>query len=281
MAPVKFDDIPKVSKSILDDDYQVSGYQFNAKQKTSFDDAVSTLTVDVLPGEKMMTPAKISFKFPKPLGIMGSPIDKLEMDKSGKFKLEVSMDKKMHKVDDLLLDAKTDMVNLAKATTGLTYTAIKDTSIKFETKPAKPMDFTFEATRSIGNAVVGMKCAGLAPPDLGVRILSGPYFASLLAKENLSVFTANLFYKVDDNLKVACTYQQGGKNTGVCSAGLAYQLAKSTSFKAKITQDTKKDLKGLVLSTSVKHQVVKGMTLISGCKYADGKPSYGLKLSIE
>mmetsp|Transcript_18041 Transcript_18041/g.32184 ORF Transcript_18041/g.32184 Transcript_18041/m.32184 type:complete len:275 (+) Transcript_18041:72-896(+) len=274
MPPVKFDDIPKVSKSILDDDYQVSGYQLVGKQKTNFDGAVSTLTVDVLPGQPVVTPAKVSLKFPKPLGIVGFPIDKLEMDKSGKFKLEVSMSKDMHQVPDLVIDAKCDPFNLAKATKGLTYSGIKDTLIKVETKPMSPMDFTFEATKTMGLATVGMKCAGVGTPDLGIRMASGPYFASLVAKEKLKTFTTNVFYKVSDDLKLAATYTQGGKASGSYTAGLAYSLAKGTSVKAKIAQD-------MAVCASVKHELAKGMTAIAGCKYAGGKTTYGLKLSLD
>lgn len=273
---MKFDDIPKVSKSILDDDYQLSGHQFVAKQKTNFDGAVSTLTVDVLSGQPVLTPAKVSFKFPTPLGIKGFPIDKLEMDKAGKLKLEVSMSEAMHSVPGLVVDGKTDMVNLAKATKGITYTGIKDTRIAVETKPMSPMDFTCDITKAMGSATVGMKFAGIAglsSPDLGCRVVSGPYFASLLAKDKFKVYTANLAYTVSKELKVACTYVQGGKSSGSYSAGLAYALAAGTSIKAKIAQD-------MTVSTSVKHELAKGMTLIAGAKY--GKDvTYGVKLSLD
>ena len=34
MGPVKFDDIDKTAKEVLNDDYQTSGYQFKAKMKS-------------------------------------------------------------------------------------------------------------------------------------------------------------------------------------------------------------------------------------------------------
>mmetsp|Transcript_79946 Transcript_79946/g.146197 ORF Transcript_79946/g.146197 Transcript_79946/m.146197 type:complete len:273 (-) Transcript_79946:116-934(-) len=272
MPPIKFDDIPKVSKSVLDDDYQVSGHQLVGKNKTNLGGAVLTTTIDI-GKDAVKTPAKLGWKFPKPFGVAGVSVDKLEMDKSGKYKLEVSCSKDFHKVPDLAMDFKTDMVNLAKATKSVTYTGVKDMRVSFETKPASPMDFTYDVTKAMGLATVGLKGSGMKFPDLGIRILSGPYFCSLLAKEKGKAITANLFYKVSDDLKVACTYQQGGKTSGNYSAGIAYALSKTMSMKAKMAQD-------MSVCASVKYELAKGLTVLAGCKYAKDL-SYGVKVSID
>merc|ERR1711972_457235 len=91
MAPVKFDDIPKVANEVLNDDYQVSGYVFKAKQKTSWGGSVLSTQVDLFQ-EKCATPAKLAWKLPAPFGRTAFCVDKFEMDKGGKFKLEASSD---------------------------------------------------------------------------------------------------------------------------------------------------------------------------------------------
>eukprot|EP00747_Dinoflagellata_sp_TGD_P165485 gnl/TRDRNA2_/TRDRNA2_186804_c0_seq1.p1 gnl/TRDRNA2_/TRDRNA2_186804_c0~~gnl/TRDRNA2_/TRDRNA2_186804_c0_seq1.p1 ORF type:complete len:281 (-),score=83.11 gnl/TRDRNA2_/TRDRNA2_186804_c0_seq1:193-1035(-) len=278
-APVKFDDIPKVANDVLNDDYQTAGFQLKAKQKTNWDGAVATTTVDLETLSKGSTnSSKLSWKFPKPFGLAGLSIDKLEMDKAGKFKLECVADKGLHKVADLKLEVKSDLVDPAKAVTGITFTGLKDQMVKFETKPMKPDDFTAEATRKIGLFTVGLKfgAANLTKPDLGVRCLSGPYFASLLVKEKFSVFSLNAFYKVNADAKVACAYEQGGKKSGNFSVGLAYALKPGTTLKAKLQQDQS-------VSASVKHDLAKGLTITKGVKYdtKSGSYTYGLQVSVE
>merc|ERR1719188_2503504 len=132
-----------------------------------------------------MTPAKLSWKLPSPFGISSVCVDKLEMDKAGKFKLEASSDKVY---PGLKVECKSDLMDVAKVTAGCTYTGIKDTLVKFETKATKPDDFTAEVTHALGMATCGVKFgkANVARPDLGVRLQSGAYFCSLMAKDKLS-----------------------------------------------------------------------------------------------
>jgi len=66
MAPVKFDDIPKVANEVLNDDYQVSGYVFKAKQKTSWGGAVLSTQVDLFQDKSVATPAKLAWKLLHP-----------------------------------------------------------------------------------------------------------------------------------------------------------------------------------------------------------------------
>jgi len=278
MAPVKFDDLAKAANEVLNDDYQTGGFQLKAKQKTSFDGATATTAVDLFGPDAVQTPAKLTWKFPKPFGIMGVVVDKLEMDKAGKFKFEASADKELHAVSDLKLEAKSDLVDTKKITSGFTYTGIKGLQIKCETKPLSPKDFVLEATKSIENATFGFKCglASLTKPDLGVRFESGPFFGALLAKEKLSVFTAHACLKARDDLKVACCYEHGGKKSGNFGIGLAYNVVKGTTVKAKVVQDGS-------ISTGLKHDITKGFTVLAGVKYEpkNGKHSLGLQLSIE
>merc|ERR1719223_2286846 len=109
MAPVSFSDLAKTAKDVLDNDFQTAGYQFKSKQKTSWNGAVVTTAVDLFGKDDVKTPGKLTWKIPNPVGIMGFSIDKFEMDKAGKFKFEAGIDNKMHKVDGLKLDLKSDL----------------------------------------------------------------------------------------------------------------------------------------------------------------------------
>jgi len=276
MAPVKFDDIAKTATEVLKDDYQTSGYQFNAKQKTSWDGAVISTAVDLFPGKDgCMTPAKLTWKFPTPLGISAFAIDKLEMDKSGGMKLEMSSDKAYK---GLKLECKSDLKSTAKIVGGCTYTGIADLLLKLETKATKPQDFVVDISKTQGPATVAVKLtpANMTSPDVGVRVLSGPLFASIVAKEAFSAIGASCHYKATSELRCAATYAYGGKENGSCSVGVAYEPKKGTVLKAKVQQDQS-------IHCSVKHVLSKGFTLLGGLKYdtAKGVPSYGFKLNVE
>merc|ERR1712194_853813 len=88
--PVKFDDLSKVASSVLNDDYQTSGHVFKGKHLTSYKGAVLSTQVDFFGDKGVATPAKLAWKLPSPFGLKGVTVDKLEMDKGGKFKLEAS-----------------------------------------------------------------------------------------------------------------------------------------------------------------------------------------------
>jgi len=281
MGPVKFDDLAKTATEVLNDDFQTSDWQMKAKQKTSWDGATATTTVDLLPpGDKggVSTPAKISWKLPKPFGVAGLCVDKFEMDKGGKFKLETTADKGLHTVDHVKLEVKSDLVDVAKATAGLTYTGVADTQIKIETKPMNPADFSLEVTRAMSNVTLGLKCgmATLTKPDVGLRFEQGPLFAAFQAKNGFSVFTGHAYYKVQEELKLAATYEMGGAKSGNFSAGVAYELIKGTTFKAKLQQD-------MSIHCGLKHEMAKGFTVLGGLKYEteSGKHTMGLQVSIE
>jgi hypothetical protein len=277
MAPVKFDDLQKTAKDILEDDYQTSGYEFVSKQKTNWNSSVATTTVAIFPGGTgAQTPAKLGWKIPEPLGLKGFTVDKLEMDKAGKFKLETSMDKSLHAVDGLKVEAKSDLESMSKITAALTYTALADTQIKLDAPMMAPDKFTLDVTRSLQQATVGVKCgmANMSSPDIGARFATGPLFASLLLKDKFKTITAHASYKASDDLKVAATCVQGKDLKG--SVGLAYAVSKDTTVKAKVAEDTS-------MTASVKHNVQKGFTLVAGGKFDtnSGKLTYGMKLTVE
>eukprot|EP00406_Dinophysis_acuminata_P006489 CAMPEP_0179235612 /NCGR_PEP_ID=MMETSP0797-20121207/13502_1 /TAXON_ID=47934 /ORGANISM="Dinophysis acuminata, Strain DAEP01" /LENGTH=284 /DNA_ID=CAMNT_0020942843 /DNA_START=61 /DNA_END=915 /DNA_ORIENTATION=- len=284
MGPVKFDDIHKVANEVLNDDYQI-GYQIKAKQKTNWDGATVTTTVDVHPAKE---PAKVSWKLPKVFGIAGFVVDKIEYDKKGMLKVETSADKGLHGVADLKLEAKSDLIDPAGATFGttlggltaaLTYTGIKDTQVKLDAKPlaAKPT-FTLDLTRMVNKTTIGMKwgTANINMPDFGLRHQQGKVFASIYAKEGLKSLTAHGNYRVSDELQVACTYQHGGKQSGNFGVGLAYALQKGTLLKLKV-------LKDMNIQAGLKYEVAKGFTVLAGCKHdtKSGKQSFGVQVSIE
>jgi len=278
MAPVKFDDIAKPATEVLNDDYQVSGYQFKAKQKTTWAGAVHTTTVDLFGKGDVKTPAKISWKLPKPLGCPVVSVEKLELDKAGNGKIELASEKAY---PGLKIEAKSDLKYsfLPSVMIGLTYSGIKDALIKLESKAIAPQEkTTLEITGDIKGATLGVKASlSVVEPDLGVRYSHGPFFAALLTKDRLSTFHLYTVYKAMSDLKVAGTYTLGGSKTnGHYALGLAYNVKGGTVVKAKAAQDQS-------VSVSVKHQLAKGFTLIGGGKYETKKGdfSYGLQVSIE
>jgi len=273
----KFDDIPKASKSVLNDDYQTSGYLLKAKQKTSFDGAVISTDVDLFPakGDQGQTPAKLSWKFPKPFGLGVLVIDKLELNKAGQVKLETSSDKIY---PGLKVEVKSDLIDkIDSLKGGATFTGVKDTQIKIETKLTNPSDFTCEVTRSQAGVTFGLKgtMASLmkAAPDVGACYQKGPFFGALMVSKAFSVYTGYLMYQATDQLKLAGTFDPKKKSY---TAGLLFTPVKGTTVKAKFQDDQS-------VHVGVKHEVSKGFTALCGCK-VDTKtlqPTYGLQLSIE
>jgi len=275
MAPVKFDDISKTATEVLNDDFKTSGYEFKAKQKTTWDGAVVTSTFDLFPSGDVKTPAKLSWKLPTPLKTNLVCIDKLEMDKGGKLKLEASSDKVYEK---LKVEAKSDLKDPTKVVAGLTYSGVPDTLLKFETTPLNAQAFTAEITRAAGQATFGAKfgLANITAPDLGARFAQGPFFGSLLIKEKLSTFTASASYQVSPGVKCAATADYGGKKSGQFGFGIAYNVVKGTKLKLKVQHDQS-------ISFSVKHDVAKGFNVLAGGKFNTQKTdfSYGISLSVE
>merc|ERR1712194_306562 len=172
---------------------------------------------------------------------MGS-IDKLEMDKGGKFKLEASADKLY---DGLKVECKSDLANVDKIAVGCTYTGIKNAQIKLDCAKLGS-DVAGEVTYAQGDVTCGMKftsavlSGGL--PDFGVRFQQGPAFCSLLAKEKFGAFNAS--------------YQGLYK--------LKFTQDQTVSCAAKYTLS-----KGFTLLGGISYSVPKG------------SPSYGLQVSIE
>merc|ERR1712039_838272 len=124
-------------------------------------------------------------------------------------------------------------------------------------------DFGVEVTKEQpGLATFGLKCSAtnLTSPDVGVRVMNGPLFASLFVKEKLSVFEANASYKASSDLTVAGKYQQGGKGSGNFTLGLLYNVMKGVAVRAKVSQDT-------AVQFGVKYEASKGFNVLCGGKY--------------
>mmetsp|Transcript_45139 Transcript_45139/g.98125 ORF Transcript_45139/g.98125 Transcript_45139/m.98125 type:complete len:280 (-) Transcript_45139:99-938(-) len=279
MAPVKFADIPKLATEVLNDDYRITGFELKTKQKTSFNGTSATTTLDLWPakdGNQCMVKT-VSWSLPKPLGIAGFAINKLEMDKAGKFKLEASADKAVHSVDNLKLEARSDLVSADSLVAGFTFTGLPEAMVKFETKPTLPKEFTCEVTKAMGALTFGAKfgMASLLAPDLGVRYSSGPFFAAAMAKSNFGAFTFCGTYKVNNELKLAASMDQGGKTSGSFAVGASYDGVKNARLKAKMMQDS--------VSGTVKYTVSEGFSVLCGGKYdiKKGNHTYGVALSLE
>jgi len=274
MAPVKFDDIPKEATSILNDDYQTSGYQLKTKQKTNWQGAVFSTQVDIFADDKCSTPAKLTWKLPQPFGCPYFCVDKLEMDKGGKFKLEASKD---GLAKGLKVEVKSDLADLNKVVLAKTYTGIDNTSVKFECKATNPKDFTAEVTYAQKQVTGGLKVGSAVLkgglPDVGVRFTQGPFFAALMASKDLSTFAASASYKATPEVKVAAT-ASATKKDGFSAATVGV-LCKGL-YRAKASTDGS-------VCMSAKYLVAPGVSALGGVKYGskDGALSYGVQLSLE
>lgn len=278
---MKFDDLAKTATDVLSENYQTKGFSTKAKQVTGWNGSVATTSINFWEGKGgVHTPATLSWKFPQPFGIRGLVIDKLEMDKAGRYKFEASSTCCLHTVKDLKVEVKSDLVDFSQAKAAVVYTGIKDTQIKAETQPLSFQDFNLEVTRAFNQVTAGIKCsqANLTTPDVGLRVDQGPGMFVVLAKQNFSSFSAHACCDARSDIKVACSVETPKKGSSSASwgVGVAYKMNAATLCKAKVEQ-------GFNISGTVKHDLAKGFTIIAGGAWnmdkADG--SFGLQLSIE
>jgi len=278
--PVKFDDLTKAGTKVLNDDYQVRGFQFKTKNKTTWDGATVTTAVDIF-DKGGATGAKITWKLPSPWGLKGVSIDKLEMDKTGATKAEAILDKGFHRVPDLKLEFKSGLSDINGLSTGLTFTGIKDTLVKAEIKPlavGKTKDSAvLEVTRDFGGGTsAGLRIKGVSPPkpELAVSGAGGPCFMALTVSDMFKSFGVFYLHKLKD-ATIVTAFQRGTKKDDGLSVAVAYQVRPDTSVKAKLQQD-------LSLSASVNHQLSKGFTVLTGGRFS-GKEnfSFGMQVSVE
>jgi len=268
--PGKFDDISKTASSLLGDDFQCKGCQLKTKQKTQLDGATSEVTVDFAGAGECRTPAKLNFKFPKPFGLKGFSIDKLELDSKSVGKAETSISKDMHGIDGMKIDVKCAPKDVAMS---ITYTGIADTSVKVESKNFSAAKYNLEVLHGLGDAVFGAKLdQDTLCPNVGVNYQSGPFFVSVFAKKQFSAFTLHKHYKVSDDIKVAATYDFP-KNSW--SVGGSFNLGDITA-KAKVNE-------AQLVSAAFKTDLAKGLSLNAGGSYniASGAYGFGAKVSIE
>jgi len=276
--PAKFDDLTKVATKVLNDDYQVRGFQFKTKHKTALDSATVTTAVDLF-DKGGATGAKITWKLPSPLGLKGVSVDKLEMDKTGGVKVEAVLDERFHRLPNLKLDFKG--ADLNGLSTGLTLGGIKDTLVKAEFKPLAVgqtrESAVFEVTKDFsGGASAGLRLKGLSPPkpELAVCGAGGPCFMALTASDMFKSFGIFYLHKLKD-LTIVTAFQRGTKKDDGISAAVAYQVRPDTSVKAKLQQD-------MSVSASVNHELCKGFTVLAGGRFS-GKESFsfGMQVSVE
>lgn len=278
--PVKFDDLTKPGTKVLNDDYQVRGFQFKTKNKTGWDGATVTTAVDLF-DKGGATGAKITWKLPSPMGIKGISIDKLEMDKTGATKAEAVLDKSFHRVPDLKLELKSALSDPNGLSSGMTFAGIKDTLVKAEFKPLAvgkvKESVVLEVTKDFsGGTSAGLRLKGCSPPqpELAVCGAGGPCFMALTASNMFKSFGVFYLHKLKD-LTIVTAFQRGTKKDDGFSAAVAYQVRPDTSVKAKLQQD-------MSVSASINHEVCKGFTVLGGGRFS-GKESFsfGMQVSVE
>ena len=126
--PCKFGDLNKVAADVFTDVYprKADAFEFKAKQKVASVDGVFTTTVGFAPPGADAKPdlPKVSLKLPKPFGLKGVNVDKLEYSKGGEWALETGLDKDLLSVPGLKVDVKSDLKSIDKINTGQTIAKI-------------------------------------------------------------------------------------------------------------------------------------------------------------
>jgi len=283
-CPEKFGDVAKTASSVLGDDFQCNGYQFKTKNKTKVAGGSAEVAVDLLDKGDVKTPAKLTFKFPNNY-LEGLSINKLEMDSKGAGKLEFGLDRKLHQVDGLKLEVKSDFPcsDPAKQSVAFaaTYSGVADSVVKVETKASNMADISAELMHAhdFGScaAVLGARLENTSNlcPSAGVNITCGDLFASVVAKNQFSEFTLHKHYKVSSDMQAAATYQHGGKNNGNWAVAAQAKVLDGTA-KAKFESSNN-------LSLSFKRDLAKGTTFVGGMKFnvSNSNMTFGAKVSVE
>jgi len=279
MSSAKFDDIAKLVKDALEEDYVTAGCQFKLKKKTC--DAAIEAVVN-----HGSTPGYVKLKLPKPFGISAFNIDKFEFKDSGKIRVETSSTWAQKHVPGLTIESKKDADNVFDAllnkldsipeslSVGFTYTGLADTQIKAETKLADVNKFTAEVMRTVKDSKVGVKFNSTNNPDLGLSHTQGNAFVALVAKQCANV-RLNAAYKIDDKTNLAAACNVHGAGQGQFTVGVERKLGEGLTLKTKIEQDRS-------LTASLKRQAG-GVSLLGGVKVADSGKSfaYGFQCIVE
>jgi len=279
MSSTKFDDIAKLVKDALEEDYVTAGCQFKLKKKTG-DTAIEAVV------NHGSTPGYVKLKLPKPFGISAFNIDKFEFKDSGKIRVETSSTWAQKHVPGLTIESKKDADNVFDAllnkldsipeslSVGFTYTGLADTQIKAETKLADVNQFTAEVMRNVKNSKVGVKFNSTNNPDLAFSHTQGNAFVALVAKQCVNV-RLNAAYKIEGKTNLAAACNVHGAGQGQFTVGVERQLGEGLTLKTKIEQDRS-------LTASLKRQAG-GVSLLGGVKVSDSGKScaYGFQCIVE
>jgi len=279
-TPVKFGDINKTAKDVIESDYHTSAYSVKHQVGTSaesgqFKGAALTTSVDMFGGEKACaTPAKVTWKQPNFFGVKGLSLDKLEQASNGKYACEVSVADGVHQVKGLKVVAKSDLADMSKVSLTSTYTGLSETLITCEIPPMNAGKSSFELTRLFGAFTFGAKLgmANLQQPSLGLRYAQGPFFAALTANVKDSVDAkAHCYYKVSNELEVAAA----------CDTKMAAEVGVKCKASDSIIAKAKVDSKNF--STTLKYTLAKGFNVFCGCKLdlKTQSTSYGANVSLD
>lgn len=279
MGPVKFDDLNKVAKGVLNDDYLKAldgSYEFKAKQKVDSSGSVFTTTVKLQPKGPVFTPGTVALKQPKPFGVAGLVLDKLEYNKDGAIACEVAIGKELHKVDGLSVTLKTDLEKMEKVSKEITFTGIADTQVKLDAKPFDIPSSIVEVTRTQGPAQIGVKAkvGSVQQPDVGLRLaLDGGLFGSLVAKNAFKDLEFMAHYKVNSDIEAAINVNRAGDKI----SGTAGVCVKQNDAVFKVKASDKLNVDCVAIFS-----LYKGFKVLAGAKYtADKKASFGASLQVE
>lgn len=302
-----------------------NGVQLRVKKDTDFDKDAKfagtavNVAVDLWPPKsKDKTPARITWRIPNPGGLQGLCVEKLELDKAGAARLELSADASAHRLNGLRVDARADLMDPKRSTdfspagfaetlsksmvTGFTYTGFQGTVMKASVKPGQAVserslrDLTAECTKSLPSSGVtlGLKLTpGSSRPspaltswaDLGIRATRGPISAAVATQEGMTSLGIYSVLRASSSCRFATSCTRLGKKDSQCNAGIAYQLSPTTVLKAKVVAPASVERLRTDWSifAALRHKLSRRITLLAGVKFDQktGSPSYGLHLSME
>lgn len=263
---MKFSDISKPSKDLLNDDYS-SGTTLKVKSKAG--------PVGVTIESDRDSLGAISSKIGTKFSYAGLSFDKLQFKADGSNVLETSLVPcpgcKMTFKSNKGADLGFEYTKGGFTSTG-TFDVLGMSKISASTCGSVSPGINLGADLSYG---LSGKMAGLSSYNVGASYASGPLFASATTASKLSQVNVGLLYKVNSDLSLASsTSHSGSSMCNIMAVGGAYTgLSQVGTVKAKL------DSKGVISATLVKDLAPK-VSLTASVAISEGAfvPGFGITM---
>jgi len=278
MAALRFDAFGHDASEVLNVGYAQSGYVLQTKKSTRWGGSIVETQVSCFDGtKKCATPATLSWRLPKPFGFSFVDIDKLELDRAGKCKLDASFANACG-VPGLKVDVRFPVEDLSKAAIGCTYANLRPFLFRLDCPARSPGSFRGEVTCApVRGAHLGAKFTSEGGiPDLALRLSSGRLAIILGARVSQGALGTSAFLRVSPHFRYAASLGFSATH-GLSSTTLG--MVYKNVYRVKVAHSTREvDIAGSVL-----FPVSKGISLLGGVRYGvkQGHLSWGLALKLE